>query len=173
MEIPEIPGNHPLVVIFLQFSPFWVTTRDPLTPALPLQWWMNHVRAEVSLMGSLELFHLYHHFIILDDVAASSDEISILIENVEREERQGIYAKLNKSNKVDLDVWICLIVLLWFHWCFVREIGADQQEKDLHINIGPSEVGHVDDFGVPRAREETSYWTTWDSGPMHGTSLEY
>lgn len=55
-------------------------------------------------MGSLELFHLYHHFIILDDVAASSDEISILIENVEREERQGIYAKLNKSNKVDLDV---------------------------------------------------------------------
>lgn len=51
---------------------------------------MNHVGAEVSLMGSLELFHLYHHFIILDDVPASSDAISIFIENVERDERPGI-----------------------------------------------------------------------------------
>ena len=49
-------------------------------------------------MGSLELFHLYHHFIILDDVAASSNEISILIEDVERDERPGIQTKLNKSS---------------------------------------------------------------------------
>ena len=32
--------------------------------------------AEVSLMGSLELFHLYHHFIILHD-AADPEKVDI------------------------------------------------------------------------------------------------
>ena len=30
---------------------------------------------QVSLMGSLELFHLYHHFIILHDAAAPAEKV--------------------------------------------------------------------------------------------------
>lgn len=54
--------------------------------------WVDYL---VSLMGSLELFHLYHHFVILDDVAFVDDF------GVPRTEQDEIVSIMEYSNTVE------------------------------------------------------------------------
>ena len=139
------PGQaNTLVVVFLIFHHFWNDHSRPSDTHAPPRTMMDESCRSWGefdgVLGIVPFIPSLYHFGWCTSLKRWNFNIHW---------KCGTWWKTGNLNKIEQSC----------HWCFVCEIWADQQGQDLH---GPSEVGHVDDFGVPRTKEEPSDWRTGD-----------